>query len=130
MPASNYAQPAGQPMMPHTAMSAQPAGQSMMPHTAMSGQPAGQPVMPHTGMSGQLPPYSQHGTVPIYPQYGAPVVMPGSNQYAAAAMQPGDVRVHEASHLSGTTAATSQIGLPPAGGIANPGNSKTVKFIK
>jgi len=49
-------------------------------------------------MSGQLPPNSQHGSVPMYPQYGAPVAMPGNNQYAAA-VQPGDVRVHEATPL-------------------------------
>ncbi|KAF6016689.1 hypothetical protein EB796_025010 [Bugula neritina] len=70
-------------------------------------------------MSGQLPPIVSMAQYLCILKYGAPVVMPGSNQYAAA-MQPGDVRVHEASHLSGTPAATSQIGLPPAGGIANP----------
>lgn len=63
-----------------------------VPNTAMSGQHTGQPMIPNTAMSGQLPPNSQ------YPQYGAPVVMPGNNQYAAA-VQPGDVRVHEATPL-------------------------------
>ncbi|KAF6016686.1 hypothetical protein EB796_025007 [Bugula neritina] len=55
-------------------------------------------MIPNTAMSGQLLPNSQHGSVPMYPQYGAPVVMPGNNQYAAA-VQPGDVRVHEATPL-------------------------------